>query len=108
MFIVTRCQFLQWAVAAAPFLIRRPLEAQTADPWQRAGTIAKRVTVPRFARRDFKITKYGAVGNGAKSCTGAIRQAIAACRAAGGGRVIVPTAGSSPGPYGSRAASTCM
>ena len=34
--------------------------------------------------------KYGAVGDGKASCTAAIRKAIDACAAAGGGHVIVP------------------
>lgn len=94
MFNVTRRQFLHHAAAAAPFLVGRPLAAQTADPWARAREIVTGITIPRFAQRDFDITKFGAVGDGAKSCTDAIRQAIATCRTAGGGRVVVPDAGS--------------
>ena len=52
--------------------------------------IVRAITVPRFAARDFDITKFGAVGDGAKLCTEAIAKAIAACRAAGGGTVVVP------------------
>jgi len=60
------------------------------NPWARADTIVGSITVPRFAARDFEITSFGAVGDGVASCSTAIRRAIAACRAAGGGRVVVP------------------
>ena len=36
------------------------------------------------------MTDYGAVGDGARDCTAAFRQAIAACAGAGGGRVARP------------------
>lgn len=36
------------------------------------------------------MTQFGAVGDGQADCTKAIREAIAACQAAGGGRVVVP------------------
>ncbi|HKD04429.1 MAG TPA: glycoside hydrolase family 28 protein [Bryobacteraceae bacterium] len=53
-------------------------------------SILSRIKPPTFPKRDFDITKYGAVNGGEKDCTGAIRDAIAACTAAGGGRVVVP------------------
>src|SRR5690242_19448843 len=60
------------------------------DPWARADAIVAGITVPTFPARDFPVTTYGAVGDGATDCTAAIAQAIAACSAAGGGRVVVP------------------
>ena len=60
------------------------------DDWARARAIATRVRVPRFARRLFDIRAYGATRGGAVSCTQAFADAIAACAAAGGGRVLVP------------------
>src|SRR6185436_10524386 len=39
--------------------------------------------------RDFPVTDFGAKADGTTDCTDAIRQAIAACHAAGGGRVVV-------------------
>ncbi len=42
-----------------------------------------------FANRDFPITDFGATADGAK-CTDAFARAMAACEAAGGGRVVVP------------------
>ena len=45
-----------------------------------------------FARAtDYPITQYGAVPDTSRLCTAAIQQAIDACAAAGGGRVVVPT-----------------
>ena len=45
---------------------------------------------PIFPARDFPITRYGAKPGGAIDSSAALRQAIAACAAAGGGRVVVP------------------
>jgi polygalacturonase len=95
----SRRQFLRHATAAAPLLFlsgasplaaRQRAPAAPGDPWSRAADIVRRITVPRFPGRDFAITRFGAVGDGTKLCTDAIRQAIAACRAAGGGQVVVP------------------
>ncbi len=91
MSILTRRRFLQRTAAAAPaVLIPQGLPVRSGDPWDRAAAIVKGITVPSFSSRDFDITKYGAVGDGSKSCTEAIRKAVAACRTAGGGRVVVP------------------
>src|SRR5215212_4743063 len=89
---MTRRVFIQSAAAAAPALIlaRRLDGWQRPDPWQRADEIVRRIVVPKFPARAFDITKYGAVGDGKASCTGAVRKAIAACVDAGGGQVIVP------------------
>ena len=47
-----------------------------------------RTVVPEFPARDFPITDYGAKPDG--KCTAAFAAAMAACEAAGGGRVVVP------------------
>lgn len=44
-----------------------------------------------FPKKDFIITKYGAIEGGTVSNTKAIAKAITDCHQAGGGRVIVPT-----------------
>ncbi len=62
----------------------------TAAPAWQADSILKRIKPPVFPDRDFDITKFGAIGDGRKSCTEAIRKAIDACTQAGGGRVVVP------------------
>jgi polygalacturonase len=79
--MLNRRTFLISAAAVAA----RSGEAATDD----ANSILARIKAPVFSSRDFDITKYGADGDGKKLSTDAISQAIAACSAAGGGRVIV-------------------
>jgi polygalacturonase len=57
--------------------------------WAQVPTILSRIKPPTFPNRDFKITDYGAVADGKADNTEAIRKAVAACNAAGGGRVVV-------------------
>ena len=58
--------------------------------WETATTILARIKAPTFPARDFPIADYGAKPGGTIDNTAALRQAIAACHAAGGGRVVVP------------------
>ena len=80
---MTRRELLGAAAAAG---VMRGASAESG--WSQAAAILKRIQPPVFAQRDFDIVKYGARA-GADS-TEAIRKAIAACSAAGGGRVVVP------------------
>ena len=68
--------------------------ASTAQRSGQAAALADRirgaVRRPVFAPRTFPITNYGAAGDGRTDCTAAFAKAIAACTAAGGGRVVVP------------------
>ncbi len=48
------------------------------------------IQLPAFPARDFRITDYGAREGGEANNTAALHGAIAACHAAGGGRVLVP------------------
>jgi polygalacturonase len=57
--------------------------------WDLVPQILGRIVPPTFPDRDFDITKFGAVRDGA-DCTEAIRRSIEACSGAGGGRVVVP------------------
>ncbi|MFI9556536.1 glycosyl hydrolase family 28 protein [Nonomuraea endophytica] len=61
-----------------------------ASPWDEVPEILARIVPPTFPDRTFPITDYGAVGDNSTDCTAAFRNAIAACNAAGGGRVLVP------------------
>ena len=60
--------------------------------------ILERIKPPVFPKRDFLVTRYGAVGNGKSDCSQAFRKAIAACNKAGGGRVVVPRGSFLTGP----------
>jgi polygalacturonase len=60
------------------------------DPWKEADVILARIKAPTFPAKDFLITAYGAVNDGATDCTEAFKKAIKACSEAGGGRVVVP------------------
>src|SRR5208283_3375765 len=72
-------------------LVPARLAAQTSpSDWARVTNILARIIPPTFPAQDFVITNYGAVGNGTTDCTLAFSNAIAACNAAGGGRVVVP------------------
>src|SRR5437868_12673690 len=68
----------------------RIAEGSRAAGWDALPAILARIKPPQFPARDFKITDYGAVAGGATDSTEAIRKAIEACHAAGGGRVVVP------------------
>jgi polygalacturonase len=80
-------------LSAAASLARRSalgasIGADPRDGWARVPGILARIKPPVFPKRDFPITKYGAVADGSTDCTAAFRDAIAACTKAGGGRVV--------------------
>src|SRR4051812_17929927 len=66
----------------------------------RAATPLDRATIatPNIPDRAFSIIEFGAVGDGKTLNTDAIKKAIEACRAAGGGRVVIPTGDFLTGP----------
>jgi len=66
------------------------VRAQVVDPWAQADEIVARIQPPSIPNQAFPITRFGAVGDGVTDSSTAIAAAIAACVAAGGGRVIVP------------------
>ena len=83
----SRREFLQAAVAA-PAVVRLPLQQGTiADPWQEAARIVARIKAPAFPRRDVDATRFKTIND-----------AIDACSAAGGGRVVVPAGSFATGP----------
>jgi unsaturated rhamnogalacturonyl hydrolase len=56
--------------------------------WSTVPAILARIRAPEFPARDFPITDFGAKPGA--DATAAIRDAIAACHAAGGGHVVIP------------------
>lgn len=89
--MASRRDLLRRAGAGAALgLAPRLAFAAEPDPWARAAAIAAGVKAPVFPARDFDITRFGAKGDGTTLNTRAIASAIAACAAAGGGRVVVP------------------
>ncbi len=83
-------------IVSASILSRRAL-ARTASrpgaadsPWDAVPKILERIKPPHFRNHDVDVTKFGAVGDNKTDCTDAVREAIAACNAHGGGRVVIP------------------
>ncbi|AUS77472.1 glycoside hydrolase [Actinoalloteichus sp. AHMU CJ021] len=76
----------------------RPLVAAPVGPWGRADRLRDRVRPPRFPNRFLDVTEFGAVGDGERDCTAAIRAAIQLCAQAGGGHVVVPAGRFLTGP----------
>lgn len=62
----------------------------SAEAWKQVPKIRARIKPPKFAKRNFDITKFGAVPGAKADCTEAFARAIEACNKAGGGRVVVP------------------
>ena len=52
--------------------------------------ILARIKPPKFKKKDYKITKFGAVGDGKTLNTEAFKKAIEECATKGGGRIVVP------------------
>ncbi len=80
------------AASVAGYWPRARARAQEVEPWDQdqVETILPRIHEPHIPRRAFPITRFGARGDGLTDCSAAIAAAIAACVAAGGGRVLVP------------------
>jgi len=66
------------------------VKSSPAVGWHTVPSILARIKPPKFRAQDFNITAYGAQPGADTDNTDAIRKAIEACHAAGGGRVVVP------------------
>ena len=98
----TRRQFLKTLLVSSAVVVAGPVsghrtmprflwpEVEAGDPWDQLPEILARIKAPVFPKRYFDITKFGAIGDNRADCTAAFQKAIAACNAAGGGRVVVP------------------
>ncbi len=95
--IMPRLLALLLATVCLPFAAQ-PVRAAEPTGWDLAKVIEARIQAPVFPDRDFNVTAYGAVADGSTPATAAIRAAIQACHAAGGGRVIVPAGDYLTGP----------
>ncbi|MGW0817430.1 glycoside hydrolase family 28 protein [Streptomyces viridiviolaceus] len=72
-------------------LLRLGALAAAAVPLAHAtGAAAADSDRPRFPDAWFPVTDHGAVGDGTTDCTAAVRAAVRACHAAGGGHVLIP------------------
>lgn len=106
----SRRQFVKQATAGVGALVvlpglgcashSRAASASGADAsaWDRVPEILARIRPPAFPDRDVVVTDYGAVEGGDEMATDAFRQAVEACHAAGGGRVVVPAGTFLTGP----------
>lgn len=90
----TRRQFLSLTAGGAGAVLAgvsaHARARQLAVGWDLMPDILARITPPRFPDRDFDITRFGARDRGGADVSASIAKAIAACAAAGGGRVVVP------------------
>lgn len=85
---MTRRLFVSGAVAAS---LRTSHSApQSSDAARQIATIVSRIQPSRFPDRRFDILQYRADASGRADSSDAIRKAIEACSAAGGGTVVVP------------------
>jgi polygalacturonase len=77
-------------LTAAGLLLPSGVAAAAADPWREVPLILARICPPRFRKKDYDVTAFGAKGDGVTKNTEAFQRAITACHRAGGGRVVVP------------------
>lgn len=79
-----------WLVLVAQLAVTAPASAQETDSWTAYPEVVASIQAPTFPEPEFPITAEGAVADGKTDALPALRKAIDACSAAGGGRVVVP------------------
>jgi polygalacturonase len=67
----------------------REITLKSHKAWEQAQKIVRKTKVPRFPKRDFLVTDFGAKTD-ASNNSQAFANAITACHQSGGGRVVVP------------------
>jgi len=70
--------------------VDEPGAVPASGAWAQVADIVAAIPEPNIPDAVFDITKYGAVGDGQTDCYKAFTEAVAACEAADGGRVLVP------------------
>ncbi len=87
-----RREFLQLLLAGAGVgLVLPNIAFAETDVWATEyPRILARIRPPKFKKKDYLITKYGALSDGKTLCTESIKKAIEECSKKGGGRVVVP------------------
>jgi polygalacturonase len=97
--MINRREFLSTAFVGAASLMATGeaaglrLAGSLADSdggWSQLPSLLRRIKAPVFPNRVFSVVKFGARGDDRTDCTSAFLEAITACSAAGGGRVVVP------------------
>lgn len=79
------------ALLSSLVIIEKPkVWTKSSQPLKEMKKIRKQIKAPVFKSQDFIITSFGAKADGTTKNTQAFKQAIDACNAAGGGRVVVP------------------
>ena len=96
---MTRFRAIRIGQLAIPILLttlflshcqKRSAESSSHRAWERVPAILSRIQPPVFPAEEYKITDFGAIGDGKTDCNPALREAINKCNSLGGGRVIVP------------------
>ncbi len=88
-----RREFIKYLTVGAAGIALFPSAAfaQVDGPWELIyPEILGRIRPPKFPKRTFAITRFGAKAGGSVDCREAIDRAVNACSKAGGGRVVVP------------------
>ncbi len=64
--------------------------ASASQPLAEVKALKKQIVAPKFRKKDYLVSSFGAKGDGTTKNTEAFRKAIEQCNKDGGGRVVVP------------------